>query len=206
MLDKTRRSKSMIVTCGGCQTKYMLGDEKVTENGIRVRCPKCRFIWRLSPAVSEPVFEVSNNQFTSSDPVTENVTGSWNSAPQPASVSAAVAEPPTGGMVQEQEIEIGSTTQKQVETPAEISETPQQKKQRDRTKRLARVFVSDILVYNKNERDKALADGTLMTVMGPEIKKAWEAYKQKVGTEIRESNDYFREALNDILADGQELF
>ncbi|MBU8922253.1 MAG: zinc-ribbon domain-containing protein [Bacteroidales bacterium] len=194
----------MIVTCGGCQTKYMLGDEKVPENGIRVRCPKCRFIWKLSPAASEPVFEVSTNQFASSEPVAESVSGSWNQASQPARASAAVAEPSIDGM--EQEIEIASAAQNQVESPAEISETPQQKKLRDRTKRLARVFVSDILVYNKNERDKALADGTLMTVMGPEIKKAWEAYKQKVGTEIRESNDYFREALNEILADGQELF
>ncbi|MCK4538100.1 MAG: zinc-ribbon domain-containing protein [Candidatus Krumholzibacteria bacterium] len=194
----------MIVTCGGCQTKYMLGDEKVPENGIRVRCPKCRFIWRLVSAVSEPVFEVSNNQFASSDPVAENVSGSWNSGSQPASVSAVVAEPSIDAM--EQEIEITSAASKQAETSAEVSETPQQKKQRDRTRRLARVFVSDILVYNKNERDKALADGTLMTVMGPEIKKAWEAYKHKVGTEVRESNDYFREALNEILADGQELF
>jgi len=194
----------MIVTCGGCQTKYMLGDEKVPENGIRVRCPKCRFIWKLISEVSEPVFEVSTNQFASNEPVAESVSGSWNSPSQPARASAAVAEVSTEAI--DQEIEISSVSQNPVESPAEISETPEQKKLRDRTKRLARVFVSDILVYNKSERDKALADGTLMTVMGPEIKKAWEAYKQKVGTDISESNDYFREALNEILADGQELF
>ena len=45
-----------------------------------------------------------------------------------------------------------------------------------------------------------------MAVLGPEIKKAWEAYKQKVGSELVESSSYFREALNDILADGQNVF
>jgi hypothetical protein len=71
---------------------------------------------------------------------------------------------------------------------------------------LARVFVSDILVYNKDKRDKGLASGELMTVLGPEIKKAWEAYKEKIGPNVVESTDYFREALNEILADGQKVF
>ena len=71
---------------------------------------------------------------------------------------------------------------------------------------MARVFVSDILVYNKEKRDKGLANGDLMTVLGPEIKKAWEAYKEKVGSNFVESTDYFREALNEILANGEKVF
>jgi hypothetical protein len=61
-------------------------------------------------------------------------------------------------------------------------------------------------VYNKDKRDKGLASGDLMTVLGPEIKKAWEAYKEKIGPTVVESNDFFREALNEILADGQKVF
>ena len=80
------------------------------------------------------------------------------------------------------------------------------KKKRERAKRLARVYVSDILVYNQEKRDRGLADGDLMTVLGSEIKKAWEAYKEKIGSEVSESSVYFRTALNDILADGQQVF
>jgi len=78
--------------------------------------------------------------------------------------------------------------------------------QQDRARRLARVLVSDILCYNQDKRDQALVDGNLMTVLGDEIKKSWELYKEKVGPEVAKSTDYFKEALNEILADGQKVF
>lgn len=76
----------------------------------------------------------------------------------------------------------------------------------DRARRLARVLVSDILCYHREKRDQALLDGNLMTALGDEIKKSWELYKQKVGPELANSTDYFKQALNEILADGQKLF
>jgi len=76
----------------------------------------------------------------------------------------------------------------------------------DRAKRLARVLVSDILCYNQEVRDQALRDGTLMTVLGAEIKKSWELYKEKIGPDEANSSNYFKEALNEILADGQKVF
>ena len=76
----------------------------------------------------------------------------------------------------------------------------------DRAKRLARVLVSDILWYNRERRDAALRDGTLMTSLGEEIKKSWELYKEKVGPEAAHSTNYFKEALNEILANGQQVF
>lgn len=76
----------------------------------------------------------------------------------------------------------------------------------DRAKRLARVLVSDILWYNRERRDQALQDGTLMTSLGEEIKKSWELYKEKVGPEAAQSTNYFKEALNEILANGQDVF
>jgi predicted Zn finger-like uncharacterized protein len=75
-----------------------------------------------------------------------------------------------------------------------------------RAKRLARVLVSDILCYNQEKRDQALIDGKLMTALGDEIKKSWELYKEKIGPELANSTDYFKEALNEILADGQKVF
>jgi predicted Zn finger-like uncharacterized protein len=92
---------------------------------------------------------------------------------------------------------------------SESSKRPKaSKKERDdaRAQRLARVLVSDILCYNQAKRDQALIDGNLMTVLGDEIKKSWELYKEKVGPEIAKSTNYFKEALNEILADGQKVF
>jgi hypothetical protein len=75
-----------------------------------------------------------------------------------------------------------------------------------RARRLARVLVSDILCYNQEKRDRALVDGNLMTVLGDEIKKSWELYKEKIGPDLAKSTNYFKEALNEILADGQKVF
>ena len=76
----------------------------------------------------------------------------------------------------------------------------------ERAHRLARVLVSDILVYNQAVRDRARAEGNLATVLGPEVSKAWELYKSKVSPEVAASTSYFKDALNEILAGGEEIF
>lgn len=75
-----------------------------------------------------------------------------------------------------------------------------------KARRLARALVSDILVYNREKRDKALAGGTLVQALGQEIKKSWELYKERVTPELANSTNHFKEALNDILAEGQKIF
>lgn len=191
----------MIVTCDGCKTKYLLSDEKVPSQGIRVRCPKCRNVWRLMPAVDTSVFETaSTSGFMAEAPVVESQRSQWASMEQTVSALAGERAQP---MAEEAPLPEERSQAVTTESPVEDAES---RKKRERSKRLARVFVSDILVYNKDKRDKALASGDLMTALGPEIKKAWEAYKEKVGSAVVESTDYFRDALNEILADGRKVF
>ena len=80
------------------------------------------------------------------------------------------------------------------------------RRHRSKEEMQARALVSDILVYNRELRDTALAEGNLVEAMGAEIKKSWELYKEKVTPEVANSNDYFREALNEILAEGNKIF
>ncbi|MCK4549622.1 MAG: zinc-ribbon domain-containing protein [Candidatus Krumholzibacteria bacterium] len=199
----------MIVTCDGCQTKYKLGDEKVPTAGFRVRCPKCRFVWRLTPppVAIDPGIEITTNGFATGAPLAETPSGGWSASEQNRA-AAVMAELEPAAMDAEVEISGNEAAAATAQTAAEqtVEETPEMKKKRERSKRLARVFVSDIVVYNQEKRDRGLADGDLITVLGPEIKKAWEAYKAKIGSEVTESSEYFRTALNDILADGQQVF
>jgi len=199
----------MIVTCDGCQMKYMLGDEKVPTAGIRVRCPKCRFVWRLTPpAVTvDPDIEITTNEYSTGVPLAETQAGGW-SAPEQHRSAAVMTQPEPAVMSEEVEISGNETAEIESHQAEEESvvESPEMKKKRERAKRLARVFVSDILIYNQEKRDRGLAAGDLMTVLGAEIKKSWEAYKEKIGSEVTESSEYFRTALNEILADGQQVF
>lgn len=82
-----------------------------------------------------------------------------------------------------------------------LQQDPKQK-----ARRLARALVSDMIVYQPAKRQRALAEGTLKEAFDEEIQKSWEEYVEQVGEEMAESTPYWREALNDILAGGQQLF
>ncbi len=77
---------------------------------------------------------------------------------------------------------------------------------RQKARRLARALVSDMIVYQPDKRQQALAAGNLKEAFDEEIKKSWEEYVDQVGEELANSTPYFTEALNEILAGGQELF
>jgi len=82
-----------------------------------------------------------------------------------------------------------------------LSKDPKQK-----ARRLARALVSDMIVYQPQKRQDALAAGTLKEAFDEEIKKSWEEYVDQIGEELANSTDFFKEALNDILAGGNEVF
>ncbi len=130
-------------------------------------------------------------------------TGVFTLEPRPEPVVAAQASMPAGSPA---EATMPPLQEAPAPAPSPTGDRPKRGSKEDRARRLARVLVSDILCYNKDERDAALADGTLMTALGEEIKKSWELYKEKVGPEVASSTNYFKEALNEILADGQEVF
>jgi hypothetical protein len=75
-----------------------------------------------------------------------------------------------------------------------------------KARRLARALISDMVVYHPAKRQEGLRDGTLKQLFEEEIRKSWEEYADQVGKDIADSTPYFREALNEILADGKQLF
>jgi hypothetical protein len=75
-----------------------------------------------------------------------------------------------------------------------------------RAQRIARALVSDIVAYHPKRREECLAAGTLRTDFREEIMKSWEEYVAQVGIDLAKSTPYFRSALNDILAKGQQIF
>jgi predicted Zn finger-like uncharacterized protein len=82
-----------------------------------------------------------------------------------------------------------------------LSRDPGQK-----ARRLARALISDMIVYQPDKRQRALQDGNLAEVFEEEIKKSWEEYVEQVGHELANSTSYFTDALNDLLADGENVF
>jgi hypothetical protein len=75
-----------------------------------------------------------------------------------------------------------------------------------KARRLARALISDMVVYHPGKRQEGLRDGNLKELFEEEIKKSWEEYAEQVGRELADSTTYFREALNEILAGGRQVF
>lgn len=81
-----------------------------------------------------------------------------------------------------------------------------QRSPEDKAQRLARVLVSDMILYNPQRHTRAMENGTLAEEFEDEIKKSWEEYVEQVGEDLAEDTSYFTEALNEILAKGEEIF
>lgn len=81
-----------------------------------------------------------------------------------------------------------------------------QRDPKEKARRLARVLVSDMIMYNPERHERALANGSLKDDFEDEIAKSWKEYVEQVGEEMAESTDFWTEALNDVLAKGQRVF
>lgn len=66
--------------------------------------------------------------------------------------------------------------------------------------------MSDLVAYFPQKRDEGVRDGTLKQLFKEEIQKSYEEYEAQVGREFAESTTHFRDALNEILANGQQVF
>ena len=66
--------------------------------------------------------------------------------------------------------------------------------------------MSDIVTYNAERHERALAGGTLQQDFEDEIEKSWKEYVEQVGDDIAGSTTYWKEALNEVLAKGKQIF
>jgi predicted Zn finger-like uncharacterized protein len=202
----------MITTCTGCQTRYRLDDARVPRRRIRVRCPRCEAVFaldgtqaaaRVAPPDEGLIIEQSGAGLFDAAPAAP----SPRPQPAPATIASSpfatepVATPPAARVA---DAPTATLAPAMPAAPADAEARP--RRDRDKARRLARALVSDILVYNRETRDRALREGSLIQALGPEIKKSWELYKERVTPEVANSTSHFREALNEILAEGQKVF
>ena len=204
----------MNVQCTHCSTVFRVDPRKVPAGGVRVRCSICRGIFEVQPEGSAA-------------PSAEAAPAAASPAPAPAAAPTPppAAEPaPAAGPA----FQPSAPAAPPVPTPAPAAAPPAPPAPKPapspavsgargsspfgaadpnaKARRLARALVSDIVTYHPERRDKALADGTLKREFMDEIKKSWEEYVGQVGPDTARGTTHFRDALNDILAKGQQVF
>jgi len=139
-----------------------------------------------TPALGAPVLEANPPQ--SDAPV---------SAPSLAAPETTKAEAPMA---------VDNVVPLTMGTPIPEGLSPEERTRHEKARRLARVLASDIAIYNREKKERGMVEGNLVAVLGYEIKKSWETYKERVGADFANSTPYFRDALNDLLAEGKKIF
>jgi predicted Zn finger-like uncharacterized protein len=224
----------MNVTCPNCATVYRVDPAKVPEAGVRARCAVCSAVFpvRREADVGTPASVVTAVAPRPAAPPVSGPTPASAPAPKAAPVAAppagpaaaSVPEAPTASrptMLPRPAAPAFAPSPPPLSTPPRpaaepvrpappatprpvnpfLSQDPALK-----ARRLARALISDMVVYHPAKRQEGLRDGTLKQLFEEEIKKSWDEYAEQVGREIAESSPYFREALNEILAGGEQVF
>ena len=178
----------MNVQCTNCRTVFRVDPRKVPEGGVRARCSICRSVFEV-PAPS------ADGQAAPA-PAPEPMP-----APAPTPAPGPMPAPTPAPAPAPQPAPAAQATATRRPPPSFGSNDPNAK-----ARRLARALISDIVTYFPERRDQALAAGTLRKEFRDEIGKSWEEYVAQVGVDFAKQTPHFREALNDILARGQQVF
>ena len=203
------------ITCPSCSSSFPVDPAKIPEGGVKARCSSCGHVFRVEkPTEPEPVptsEEPAAAPMTDTPPEPEPP-----SMPEPAAEAAAAPVQPVAGAAAAEAFEESAPLEAAPAAPAEpepASPSVQgftfgKRNPTDKAKRLARVLVSDMIMYNAERHQAALAAGTLLQDFEEEIDKSWKEFVDQVGEELAtgEGRQFWRQALNDILAKGQEVF
>lgn len=222
----------MNVQCPSCSTTFRVDPAKVPAGGVRARCSVCAAVFPVSvtpvagepPAASAPIRTAPppppRPAPSPPTPATPVVTPraevpiappvATPATPRPVQASSLV--PPAIPGARPPQPRPSTTPLPQPMVPPRpaaggrsvnpfLSQDPSIK-----ARRLARALVSDMVVYHPAKRRDALKAGTVKESFKEEITKSWEEYVEQVGRELADSTPYFREALNEILGDGSQIF
>ena len=214
------------VHCTGCDAAFPIDSAKVPHPGVYAECSECATVFLVRPQTdAEPPAAASTG--TAAAPAAE--------VPPPVVDTAVAVEEPPAPQPPEpafeppafeapafepaDPVEAPAATahhEPAVATPAAPAATPEPAPQpvspfgrrdpHERARRLARVLVSDMIAYYPDRHRQSLQAGTLARDFEEEIEKSWSEYVDQVGKDMADSTTYFKDALNDVLAEGREVF
>lgn len=72
-------------------------------------------------------------------------------------------------------------------------------------KRLARTIMSDIYLYNTAKADESIRNNNFYSVFVAEIKEGLKLYENRISQEVRAQGDFFREAIENFIANKKKI-
>ncbi|MCP4548921.1 MAG: hypothetical protein GY835_20905 [bacterium] len=184
------------VSCPGCSREYVIPGKMLSGTTLRVKCPRCG--QRFGLRVSEDAESVKGIKDLDEE---KRDTGGkhWPAVP-------VEADPPPGEDPSPAEPIANNNWKNAAEAVGAPAKEEDLRVVIRRARRLSRALIQEMVLGQRERRDKALAEGSLLLEFGEDIRKNWDLYTEKVGQDIARNTSYFRDALNEFLADGRRLF
>ncbi len=182
----------MVVECPKCKTKYEVADMDVPASGGAVKCLECSNIFTIyRDPLDIELTPFRENGFEPSISEAKEILKRNVESGKAAPVEASFTDEPVETVTRE---------------TAPLTDDPAKMKQHRKAERLGRSLVKDIYLYHKDKVDQGRRNGTLVQLLGEEIKKSWKFYKRQVDPDVLKERNYFKDALNEIIAEGKEVF
>jgi len=215
---------TITVACPSCSSSFPVDPAKIPPNGVRAQCSFCPEIFDVDVPVSvedpvaappetevaesvEPDVVETDSESVGVDVSLDDVIIETDLVPEADDDASDEAESAalevTDEMASVEEPETAPAEEPEA-SPGPIRfgrRTPE-----DKAKSLARSLVSDLVAYNADKHREAMAAGTLEEVFQEKIQKSLKEYKEQVESEVVAKGTFFNDALNSLLAEGQETF
>jgi predicted Zn finger-like uncharacterized protein len=187
------------VACPSCHTEFPIDPAKVPEAGIDAICSECMRVFRVEhPPVDQVEAGGDEAPAAVAEPVVEP-----EPAPPPPEAAFEDLSSFTSEVMAEGDDDGSDVARSTLSLGADRFG---KRDPHERARRLARVLVSDILVYYPARFQESLSKGTVKEDFQDEVKKSWKEYVDQVGIDLAESTPYFEEALNEVLGKGEKIF
>lgn len=217
---------TITVACPSCNASFPVDPMKVPEEGVRARCSSCSAVFEVNrpteEVAAEPlaptlgVADVTAPVEPSEMEVSPEVRSSLGDDAMVVNDVAEEAPDEFGGReisfdsgeiaVEAPAPEVAPALEVEEEAPSAGPIKFGRRSPEDKAKSLARSLVSDVVAYHRDKHAEALASGTLVQVFEEEIGKSWKEYRDQVDPEVVKRGTFFNDALNEILAKGQDVF
>jgi len=166
----------MVLVCEHCAKKGTLDELLYSGKRLRLRCPYCsrEFIYFVPSNGHNVAVDSSNTVFSRTD------------SPDHTVVEPAVrVEPP-------------ATPPEAVAPEREVDEGLIQE-----AKRIARLIISDIKLYNQEKIVKAKSKREVLELLRNDLIKGKQHYNTRIASKLPMGPDYFMESVKDILLTGK---
>ena len=223
---------TVTVACPSCSSSFPVDPAKIPPNGVRAQCSFCPEIFDVDVPVSvedpvaappetevaesvEPDVVETDSESVGVDVSLDDVIIETDLVPEADDDASDEAESAalevTDEMASVEEPETAPVEEREMAPAEEPEASPGpirfgRRTPEDKAKSLARSLVSDLVAYNADKHREAMAAGTLEEVFQEKIQKSLKEYKEQVESEVVAKGTFFNDALNSILAEGQETF